>query len=172
MQRVLTDFKPADIFSNPLAHSTRPENTIAEALILKAKTLEQLYLKEKKERYLATAIECYELMLAVWKKLRDTYDYESSHHLVLEENRQYLEKAIELSHFLWQKNKNKEYLKKAFYFSQQAKNLLLLESIQQADAVLKADVPDTLLERQKGIILKLNWLEKQLLHEKNYKKKH
>ena len=169
LEKMLLNFKPKDKYGNPTHDLFYPENTIAQAFVLKAKTLEQLYLKEKKDSHLITAVECYELMLAVWQQLRSTYNYESSHHLVLEENREHLEKAIDLSYLLWKITSNEIYLKKAFRFSQQAKNLLLLESMQEVEATIAAGVPDTLLEQQKELDLKLTWLQKQLLNKKEEK---
>ncbi|HFA52076.1 MAG TPA: CHAT domain-containing protein [Bacteroidetes bacterium] len=153
--------------SNPDASFFYAENTIAEALKEKALVLERLGNGGDETEFLQTALECLEGYLAVWKLLRDDFEYKKSGFSVLRKNRSVIEKAIQLSIKAWQLNGDNIYLEKAFNFSQQAKNLLLLEALQKAEATIAAGVPDSLINKNHDLNIKITWLEKQLLATKN-----
>jgi len=158
---ILNDFEYKDFFTNPKKSLLYPENTIAEALQGKAKAFEKLYTLNGNIKYLKKAIESYERILHVWQKLRATYDYEASKLFVLAENKNLLEKAIQISLETWHKTQDKKYFDLAFHFNEQSKNMLLLEAFNKNKASNIIKIPDSLVNKEYDIDIKIAWKKKQ-----------
>ncbi len=148
-----------------------PENTIADIMSGKALAFEAMSRaatsKNEKEKYLLLSIRCYELIFKVWQKLRQTYDFESSHFLVLDLNRPLLEKAINVALEAWEMTNEDEFYNKAFSFSEMGKNILLLELIQSNKKNIAVAIPDSLLSQEHELNFKIAAIEEELYLKKS-----
>ncbi|NVO01189.1 MAG: CHAT domain-containing protein [Bacteroidetes bacterium] len=65
------------------------------------------------------------------------------------------EKAISNAFDLYQKGQKTEYLEKAFIYAEKNKNLLLIESLQNAKVKISAGIPSHLFEKEKDLSAKI-----------------
>ena len=143
---LLPDYKPKSIYENPKSKYFYPENTIKEALDGRAKMLVKL--KKPFE-----AIENYELSFLIENELRSSYLSQNSKLLQQQENRLRSEKCIDLCYTLFEQTKNIEWIKKAFYFSEQTKSRVLLENKELS--LLKSSFKnDSLFIKENELLLK------------------
>jgi tetratricopeptide (TPR) repeat protein len=121
----------ASLFSVPTKSQLYSENTILDALDLKAEVLQSLYQQTPNPKYLTTAIQCYTLSFEVEKKLMQYFSYDESKLLMLNESRQRSQKAIALCYQLYQLTKDNQWAQKAFGFAEKNKAFVLLESVKR-----------------------------------------
>lgn len=136
------------------------ENTIAEALLGKAKSFRLLYDRQLDKMYLQLAIDAFKSAFAVYHILREDYQYESSHFNALEGLREPMLSAIDASFLLWEHWNDQRGIEQAFQFSQFSKNIRLSEYLAKSQALLTQQIPEELIKRQLDYRQQLIRLEK------------
>lgn len=152
----------ASLFSVPTQSQLYSENTILDALDLKAEVLQSLYNQTPDLQYLSTAILCYTLSFEVEKKLMQYFSYDESKLLMLNESRQRSQKAINLCYQLYQLTKDNQWARKAFEFAEKNKAFVLLESVKRNLASNAALQNDTLYQKVQSLQLQLAYTERSL----------
>jgi CHAT domain-containing protein len=157
LQSVIKTFKPAGDQENPQAQSFEAENTIIEALLGKARAFYAMQELEK-------ALECYELIPVVETRLRATHAYESSSILALNESRLRFDEAVEIAWQLFDSHgSDRRYADRAFRLTEQARGMLLLQSLAQAQA--KYQLPEDVRQRENDLNVKIAWYELEIAAE-------
>ena len=158
LQSVLKGFKPSDDSQNPASAIFEAENTIIEALLGKARAF-------RSQQQLEKALECYELIPIVETKLRATHAYESSSLLALDESRHRFDEAINIAWMLYATNQNdRRFADRAFRLTEQARGMLLLQSLAQAQA--KYQLPESIRQREGELNVKIAWYEHEIAAER------
>jgi len=158
LQSVVPNFDTSDIFQLPDAKNFIPENTILEALEGKAQAFRALGMLER-------ALECYELIPVVETKLRATYAYESSSLLALSESRHRFDEAVTIAWQLYERSQgNRVYADRAFRLTEQARGMLLLQSLAQAQA--KYQLPAEVRQRENDLNNKIAWYTHEIAAER------
>lgn len=158
LECVVPDFNPKSPDENPDPAAFTAENTILEALEGKARALIALNKLEK-------ALECYELIPVVETKLRATHIYESSSLLALDESRHRFDDAITLAWKLYERNNNNPvYAQRAFRLTEQARGMLLLQSLAEAQA--KYRLPEDMRTREERLRGKMAWYDHEIEGER------
>ena len=139
LDRCVPNFESNDASDLPNPDLIIAENTIANALYGKAKALQRKYASDQQARYLKQAITCYELMFHTWNKLRETHLFQSSQKNLQAEIGHMILSAVQAARRAYDDRLGDEYLNMAFRFVQLGKNLLLFETIQ--DAQFTAELP-------------------------------
>lgn len=98
LQRVLPGFAAGDPEANPVPDIFYPENTILEALDLKAELWEERFRQERDPRWAAAAGQSLNLALRMVALLRDSYDYSSSKLYLVGQTRQLNERLLRLQY--------------------------------------------------------------------------
>ena len=156
LQCVLREFKPASANEQPTAALFRAENTIVQGLVGKAEAFQAL--GKRKE-----ALACYELIPLVEAKLRATHAYESSSLLALRESRQRFDAAIGLAWTLYEQKRDPVYIERAFRLTEQARGMLLLQSLARAQA--EYQLPDSIRRRDHDLRVRISWYDQQIAGE-------
>ncbi len=157
LQCVLKTFNPTKDDQNPEAAIFITENAIIEALLGKAKAFFAL-------GRLENALACYELIPVVEAKLRATHAYESSSLLALSESRIRFDQSISIAWLLYERsNGNRSFADRAFRLTEQARGMLLLQSLAQAQA--NYQLPEPVRRRESGLKVKLAWYEHEIATE-------
>ncbi len=162
LQRVLPAISSKSIQFIPPKEVIYPENTIAEALMGKAGALWQSYRANGNITRLNAAIGGYERMIDVWDKIRETFDYKSSHYNVLYENVIVIERALNACLAGWKRSGQHTYIQKAYHFIQKSKGILLNESLATTLAQIRAGIPDSLLHILHDYRIQAAHVEKRL----------
>lgn len=142
---------------NPDAADFYPENTILEALLQKAATL------EKMGRY-DEALACYELIPAAEAKLRETYQYEASSLILAAESRSWIERVIGIARLLYDRTGDAHYSAKAFYFSELARGGVLLDGL--AATAAATALPATWRREEQELRSRVAWYEQEISEAK------
>ncbi len=159
------DFNPNDLTAKPPLENLLDLNTALEIIRQKGKSFYELALshqeKEKKEN-LELALATYHYATQIIQQIRQTYSAEGSKLHLSGKVKPIFEEAILVAQLLYQSQKDKSYLADAFYFSESSKAILLLESIQQNQALNHGDIPDSLLLKEQTCNAQINFLKNQL----------
>ncbi len=123
------------------------ENTILEALTIKANIYEQLANQNQDHNYLNNAVQCYELTFIVDRKLMETYEYVSSNIEIIKEARGRYGRMIMNLIKLYELTGDQNNLTRAHELGEQSKSLLIRESIQNIDAVAISGIPNNIIEK-------------------------
>jgi len=142
LQSVLENFHPRNFRDNPPAASFYAENTIMEALSGKAEALSVRFRQCGEREDLGAALACHELIFEAEKQLRQSYHYESSKLINLEESYERCEHAIAIAIQLWQLTGDVAYKNQAFTFAERSRGILLMEAFRKADAENVAGIPE------------------------------
>ncbi|MEM7512594.1 MAG: CHAT domain-containing protein, partial [Bacteroidota bacterium] len=115
-----------------------------EAFSYLIKAEKGLYKEENDPETLKRALFYAQLSNAVEDSLRTSLDYESSKMFLISESHERAEEAIEIALELYKNTQDKVYIEKAFLFSERNHALLLLENINQLEAIAEAQIPEGL----------------------------
>lgn len=157
-----------DIRTLPPPHSSLSKPRLLEALALKASILYQYFLKNKQAVYLQSALQHYKRATKLIRQIRQNYRTDFSK-LILSQTAVNLCEggiATSLSANALHINEIYEPLDKAFYFSENAKALLLLDSQQDTLAKITANIPEELQSEEKKLHIELTYLEKNIQKQK------
>ena len=106
------------------------------------------------------ALSCYELIPVVEARLRATHAYESSSLLALGESRKRFDTAIALAWQLYQQMGNSTYIERGFRLTEQARGMLLVQSLARAQA--EYQLPDDIRNRDNDLQVRVSWYEQQI----------
>ncbi len=166
----LVDFNDSlDVSTNPSLTSILSERYVLNALIGKAKTFKQSYHQTQDIQSLKKALENYQLAIQLIEISRRGYKAEGSKQFLTESALPVFEQAIETAYLLHQQTQETEYINVAFQFAEQNKAVLLLEALKDADAKTFANIPDTLLAKERQLRLDLTHYEKKLYRAQRLK---
>lgn len=158
------NFRTEDIFQNP-----NPKNVslfiysnpdIIRVLQLKAKAAFKYYQQNKNKKHLTLANQTYQTAFNFHDKLQKDISTENSRLFQAKNIVPYIENALETA---YQQQKNGEDISQAaFRFMEKNKATVLLQSMNEADALQYANLPDSLLAREKDLKIAITYHKKQL----------
>ncbi|MBL7828007.1 MAG: CHAT domain-containing protein [Saprospiraceae bacterium] len=158
LQTVMVDFTSNDPYQLPNPNGFFNENTILEALEGKAKAFAALGQLEK-------ALTCYEMIPLVENKLRASHAYESSSLLALRESRLRFDAAVEIAWQLYEQyNHDRRFADRAFRLTEQARGILLLHSLAEAQA--KYQLPENVRRQEEKLKVRMAWYEHEIAAER------
>ena len=135
LKEVLPRLDTTSIYQNPLATQFYPENTIWEALMLKAKVFQQLYLSKRQAKDLQGAEDNYDLAQKIFILMRDNLNYEASKVIMAHQSQEMFQGMCELAYTLW-KNKDKTKASEWIYSATENNKAVLLRQKLAADRAL------------------------------------
>ncbi|MCB0586830.1 MAG: CHAT domain-containing protein [Phaeodactylibacter sp.] len=148
LQSVLPSFLPKVPEALPPDSLFYEENTIIEALELKADALQQLAVEEDSLLLLNRALEAYELAAAAGEMLSSTFRYESARLVLQAKGRARTEKALSLAYRL---RSEPGVVRRAFVLVEQSKARVLLDAIRDNLGRREIEQGDTLLFREREL---------------------
>jgi len=93
-------------------------------------------------------------------KVRRNYKTQASRLLLAEQAKDLYERGIETAFLLYKKTNDKTYVKTAFRYAEKSKAILLLMEIKHQDSMLSEGMPPEVLQQEKEILRRLNYLDK------------
>jgi len=149
----------------PLPSQFYEENTIFEALAVKAEAAQVLYEKAGGLHWLELALECHDLAWQAEMLLRRVYQYSSSKLLLQKDARRREEAAMNVARWLYEQTGQQQWLEKAFAIAERSKAALLLESLQDNLVRLRLSGTDPRMEELAALRRNLSFLDRNLLLE-------
>ncbi len=170
-QKALTGLAPGfesnDYFSNPEVNQLLDH---ADALIIlnkKAALLYEFYKNKKGSKHLNAAYDTYLTATKLIQGIRKGIINVESKNLLSGKTIPVYEGAIKTALDLYDLTKDEDYKNAALEFAESNKALLLLESINEQQAKGFAGIPDSLLDKEKELNLRLAFLQQEQLKSQN-----
>jgi len=161
----LTDnFRNEDIFQNPNPKDTSlfiySNPVMIEVLHLKATATYQYYQQSDSIKFLNLAHQTYQTLIDFHNKLQKEISTENSRLFQATNILTYLEQALEVAYKLQEKGGN--VAEATFRLIEKNKATVLLQSMNEADALQFANLPDSLLEEEKDLKIAIAINEQRL----------
>jgi len=164
LNNLTNNFRSNDVFQNPNSKEkdqfiySNPD--MIRVLHLKATAALQFYQQNNKPKYLNLANETYQILINFHNKLQKEISTENSRLFQAKNVLEYLEQALEVA-FTKQANSSFD-VDAAFRLMEKNKATVLLQSMNEADALQFANLPDSLLEQEKDLKIAITYYERQL----------
>ena len=149
--QVIPDFEGQHIWDNPDPKHFYPEPWIMTALAAKAAALKKRYDQEQCLEDLEAAGETYLLALEEVDILRATYGEERAKLYIGDYVYGYVEAAIEVYYLLHGLTNNDNDLNVVFRLMEKSKAYVLKEALQQHEAILLANIPETIKKEEQKL---------------------
>jgi len=158
------NFRNKDILKNPNPKDTSlfiySNPDMIRVLHLKATAAFKYYQQNEEEKYLTLANQTYQTVFDFHDKLQKDISTENSRLFQAKNIVSYIENALEV---VYQQQQNGQDISKAaFRFMEKNKATVLLQSMNDADALQFANLPDSLLKQEKELKIALTFHLKQL----------
>ncbi len=140
---------------------------ILNSLESKSKIITKLYQQSNSISDLISLENVTNQMITLLELVRENIDSEASKELKLTQNYNMYEAAFDIEWQLYQKTKDKKYIKSAFIISERAKNISYLESLTHERAEFSANIPSEILENEKKIQNSIATLEDDIFQLKS-----
>ena len=161
LQAVLPDFVPNDLLDLPKKETLYPENTIFEALEVKAGVLQFLFEQNQDAKYLNASLDCYALSTEVEQLLRQQYLYESSKLSLLSDSRQRAEAALGIVAQMNASEDLKTPIDKAFQLAENSKSIVLLDALKRNSFLSSLLEKDSLVQKQRDLLIQQRFFASQ-----------
>jgi len=163
-------FNNITISANPLVSESLENSSLIDFLNQKASTLKDKYTSNPDDiTSLKVSLKSYELLDSLVSYSRKSMDTEKSKLSFSISRNETYEDAIDCAFQLFQWNREKKYIRKAFHFFERNKHLLLLEKLKVAEAANKAMIPDSLAEAERNLSAELKLAQDKLAKEQSKK---
>jgi len=166
LQLLCPGFKSSDITATPLPQSFAHKKSALKLIEQKAVIFHKQYHENNDPIFLNASLENYKLATEIIQLLRRDFVGDISKYFLAEKVLSIYEDAIEVAYKLYELEGDQKYLEAAFYFAEQNKSILLLESIKENTAKGFGNLPDSLLQQEKEWKLNIAALEKRIYIEK------
>jgi tetratricopeptide (TPR) repeat protein len=159
----------ADYYSNP-----KPENyydiiKLLNSLEGKTRALDELYLEEQDKRILEASYETYILCDSVIAIARSTVEKKADKISLGNSTKTIYENAVilakTLSDITGDKKKKEDYMKKAFYFAENNKAVVLSEAVSASEADYFLELPEDIRNKERSLKIAISDVEKDLAEE-------
>ncbi len=164
-QKALACFAPGydvrTISALPEKSSLQLNSTLISGLENKSKALRARYDQSQNPEDLRLALSTLEFAAELVDSMRVVYVQEGSTHNSLRDHLGVYEEALALVKQLYDIQPDKALLETAFYMTERSKSLQLLAALREGNARKFSVVPDTVLQREKKLMVNLAYYESQ-----------
>lgn len=163
---VTHDFDVKALDQNPLPYQVYSNLIALNAMKGKADCFIQLYKKSNDLSDLEIAYQTYQASLQLIPTLRKSFKQEGSKELLSQRVSPLFEAAIELAVTLFETTNHSKYLHDAFQFVEGSKAIILLESMNESNAIRQSGIPEELIKKELELSLQISYFEKLKNEEK------
>ncbi len=161
------DFLAGNIFSNP-----RPEKVLSREILLmalkdKAWVLEKLYEQKADTTYLYAALKTQEEAVALVRMIKKSFFNPQSRALLAAHEEETYLNAFRLAVKLYRITGDRQYLDKAFLFSEENRASGLLSAIRTNRAIYFAGIPDSVIKTESDLTTETGAYQELLYKEQN-----
>lgn len=151
MTQVFPGFDTLDIHVNPPISNTPLESWAMTSAAWKGEAFLKRYKINGDGEDLTNAAQCFDLAIAAHRILLNTYGSDKARLYLTDYNFNKYENAVTVNYLLWKKNQEPQYLNRVFELMEQSKGVVLQEAIDRNKALIFADLPDSLLQREESL---------------------
>ena len=136
---------------------------ILAVLIEKGITLNKLYNRSKEKKYLLAEVENYEAAVFLLNKIRQQYLDHGSKEIITSSAISLFDNYMDAAHALYLLEDSQENYARLLNVAENSKAIILLESMNELNALGIGGVPDSLIQQEKEIKVEIAFLEKRLV---------
>ena len=163
---LVPDFNNDNVYSNPSLKNTYSKIYLLKILANKATALERFYKEEgKKIENLKFSFQTWQLAVNLIDTIRRSYSKGAKQDLMNRYFKVY-EGATRVANQLYKEEGNTLHQYQAFRFTEKSKAVLLAEALQESEALRFADIPDSLLKKERALKIDLSHCDAQLQKRK------
>ncbi|NND63914.1 MAG: CHAT domain-containing protein [Flavobacteriaceae bacterium] len=150
--KLVPEVDGTDIYSNPnTSMKIKSHQYLLESLMAKGELLKDWYSQNFEEKNLMAALETQETALEVLEAMKQGHMSEASQLFWTQRTLNLVENSIDTAVKLFELKNDKEYLEKAFIFSERSKALLLLATFDDYQNASFANVPNELIVKEREL---------------------
>ncbi|MEO1260012.1 MAG: CHAT domain-containing protein [Bacteroidota bacterium] len=168
MIQVFPNFNELNINENPSLKDAYLESWAMTSAAKKGSALLRKYKLAKDLNLLLNASHAYDLSIACIQKIKESYGTDGAKIYLSDFGHSEFEDVIEINYLLFINTKEKKYLDKIFSVMERSKASVLTEAIQKNEALILADIPDSLLQQEKNLRLELAEINTNIKKEELY----
>ena len=151
--RTCYTFEDRDTYKNPPLEDIKRKETFLEIITGKIFNFVHHWFRDGGEEKLVAGLEAAELAIATMEAMRQEIGIWTESKIILNELYLHIYRsAMLIAYKLYESNPTAERLAKAYEIAEKNKAITLLEALENAEAKLAADIPDTLLQQEKALI--------------------
>ncbi len=163
LQITSLNFKEKDYRINPPLDQIIQKLNALDLITGKAIAFAKKHEKEKPdEESLNHAYDQYLLALQLIQAIRQSYNTDEAKFTLAEKSNLIYEEAIAVCFSIYQQTGTLKYLQQAFLFAESNKGVSLLEAMNETAAIRLAGLPDTTINLERSLSIKLKYEEKEL----------
>lgn len=163
------EFNDTSISSNPEIGHVLSKTHLLSSLKNKAYVLSKIALQNKSVSNYELSLKTYDLAVKVINKIRSGYLSEESKLFLANNEFETYSNALEASYALYHLTNEEKYIEKAFNYSESGRSAVLTEALKNNNALNIGGIPDSLINKEKGLEKSI-WNYEELIYEENKKK--
>lgn len=168
LRALIPSFLPKGPNENPAGKDLYEENTLYEALQLKANAAEQLYEQTNDHQWLIHAMDCHDLAWQAEMRLRQVYRYQSAKLGLQKMARERERSAIRMAHILFERTHDDAWFFKGLSISERNRATLLAEALEENLVRQKLANQDNRFAELATLRQSRAYFERQLLTEPDH----
>lgn len=168
LTHLLNDFTVTDPTKYPDNKLGYTDNLIPTAILLKGRIFYDRYKTLGDYSDLKLAFDAFARGLKMIENTQLNYDQQSNKLLLANRASDDYDQMLEVLLSLYQTTQEEKYLQEIFKYMEKSKASVLLSSIINSEAKIKANIPDTTLQKERFLRSSINGLKK-LIYEENQK---
>lgn len=162
----ISGFNSDDPYQNPPLLNILSESELLKSLSRKAQIFVKRYTKGPGEiRDLQISVSTYDHAVRLMENMRSGYKAEGSKLNLAQNALTIYEHVIGTTLRLYRATQNRQYLEKAFNYAEKSKAGILLEKLAEAEAKQFANIPDSLLEKERQLRIDLAYYDRSIAGE-------
>ena len=165
------DYSERSVYSNPLSDRFILKTDGLKIIERKAAAFYKKYQQESNLRDLEAALENYNFAAQLIDELRQSYLSQGSKLTLAEKTPHVYEGGIKTSVELFNQGQDQKFLEQAFTFAEKNKAMLLLESIQNNEAISSSEIPKEEIEKERELRVNITFYEKEINRQRTRRKK-
>ncbi len=158
---LVDEYDTTKIFDAPKLNTIN-KKVLLLALNAKINALVGHHEKHRNIEYLQAAATHTTTAVGVMDQMRKEYHSEESRQFLIEQSYPIFEQALAIQYQLYQQDKDKTHLEKAFYLAEKSKSLLLLDALQSSTARQFSNIPEETLEQERLLRFNINSLKERI----------
>jgi len=170
LQTLVKAFETPDPTQYPDEENLAVDNYLTDAIFLKGRIFLERYNADNNLQDLLEARKAYKKGLEIVESIRTDYEYESNKLLIAERSESDYNSMLEVLLQLYNHTGKRAYLEEIYKYMEKSKAAVLLSSITESNARITANIPDTVLNKEKYLRSRLNGLKKLVYDEKQKSK--
>ncbi|MCF8338761.1 MAG: tetratricopeptide repeat protein [Bacteroidales bacterium] len=165
----VNDFEEQNARVNPAVDKLSNKSHLITAISLKG----QIFFQRGKEKQnpddLETSFATFKTAIELINRVRLDYTYESSKLSITKRSQEEFSWILKVLKKLYHQTNNRKYLNEIFRYMEKSKAAVLLSSITESKAKITANLPDSLIEKEKWLRTRINGF-KNLVYQERQKK--